>query len=157
MMAALFLVMHSCGNNTASNSAVTSPKTGSKRLIKPPSTFQDTLTVNVPAAVFFSPDSVQLIKLKALLDSNVYKSLTHTYFYQLRYAHITTIKEWPAIRIFDCYHYRYLLFIKNDGSRQCIDLDTKGEDYGMYVFDGKKNPLPVDMTNIETQVSFYLR
>jgi len=41
---------------------------------KPPSTSQDSLKIDVSAAVFFSPDSVQLEKVKDSLDTSVYKA-----------------------------------------------------------------------------------
>ena len=81
----------------------------------------------------------------------------HDYFFQMRYAHIAMKKNWPGLAIIESKRYRYLLFNKKDGSRECVDLDKKDDAYGLFVFDGKKSPLVVDLANTETQVSDYLK
>jgi hypothetical protein len=124
---------------------------------KPPSTYQDTLIVRRQAAVFYQPDSLQLAKIKAQTDTRVYESSIHEYFYQIRNARMVIKKTWPSLTITESKNCRYLLFIKKDGSRESIDVDTKNDAYGLIVFDGKKGPLMVDMMNVETQVSFYLK
>jgi len=155
----LFFVMVSCNNNQSNkeDAAIAKPVARPKYVKKPASTYQDTLTVNTQAAVFYYPDSLQLTKLWALIDTNVYKGLMHSCLYQVRYAHRTIKKEWPKLIIKESNLYRYLLFIKKGGSRQYVDLDTQGDTYGLFVFDGKNAAVPVDMTNIETQFSFYLK
>ena len=152
------LLFFSCTGNTAAKKDTISRVDASKKpVIKPPATYQDTIELSYPAAVFYYPDSLQLKKIKAVLDTNVYKAVMHDYFYQMRYAHIVIKKEWPRLAIIECKRYRYLLFVKKDGSQICVDLDTKGDSYGLFVFDGNKTPIPIDMTNLETQVSFYLK
>ena len=51
----------------------------------------------------------------------------------------------------------YILFIKKDNATECVDLDRKPDASGLLVFSQKKPPLTVDMMNIETEVSFYLK
>ncbi len=156
----IFFIIFSCTNNTATNkkTTITAKTTGrAKHIEKPPSTYPDTLTINLPAAVFYYPDSLQLKKIKALLDTSVYKGIMHDYFYEMRYARMAIKKNWPALTIIDSKNYRYLLFIKKDGSFEYIDLNKKNDVYGLFVFERKKSPIQVDMTNIETQISFYLK
>lgn len=124
---------------------------------KPGSTYTDTLVIDYPAAVFYHPDSLQLLKIKAQTDSMVFDGSMHEFFYQMRNARIVLQKTWPGLKITEAKNYRYLLFILADNSRQCIDLDTKNDAYGLLVFNRKKPPLTVDMMNIETEVSFYLK
>jgi len=154
----MVLLLVSCNdNNTESKAPVTSTEKNKKHVIKPPATFQDTLLINFPAAVFFYPDSVQLQKIKAETDSMTYDGMTHEYFYQMRNATISIKKNWPGLVITLSKKYRFLLFKKNDCTGVCLDLDTKKEPYGLIVFNRQKDPLPVDMTNLETDISFYLK
>jgi hypothetical protein len=160
---ALFCATISCKNKTASagkkieNSDSANDKKIKPVFKKPPSTFQDTLKIHGEAAVFYSPDSLQLERIKQQSDNAALASSEHEYFYMMRNARIVIKKTWPALKITDSKHYRYLLFIKNDGSKECIDLDKYDDMYGLFVFDGKKSPMLVDAMNIDTEVSFYLK
>lgn len=155
----LFFIIFSCTNNTVSNKKEETNKvntiTTTKASKKPPGTYQDTLTINLPAAVFYHPDSLQLEKIKAITDTMVYEGTMHEYFFQMRNARMVIKKTWLWLTIIESKNYRYLLFIKKDGSRECIDLNTKNDAYGLFVFDGKKPPRLVDMTNIESELGFY--
>jgi len=124
---------------------------------KPPSTKQDTLAIRGRAAVFFCPDSIQLEKVKDTLDTSVYKAIMHDYFYQVRNARKVVGESRPALKIVDAKNYRYLLFQKRDDSRKCIDLDKQKDLYGILLFDGAKDPVPVDMPNITTALGFYFK
>ena len=156
----LFFIIFSCNNNTgtkkeSANSVKT--LTARKVLPKPPSTYPDTLIINFPAAVFYQPDSLQLSRIKTLSDSMVFDGSMHEYFYQMRNARMVIKKSWPHLTITEAKNYRYLLFIKKNNTREGIDLNTKNYTHGLFVFDGIKSPLLVDMTNIETEISFYLK
>ena len=163
LSAIIFCIAFSCKNNPATDNVkmkiadqVKSNKTKSVSR-KPLHTYQDTLTIDVPSAVFCHPDSLQLDEIKQLTDSMVFIGSMHEYFYMMRNARMVIKKTWPGLKITEAKHYRYLLFIKKDGSKECIDLDKYNDIYGLFVFDGKKSPQLVDMMNIETQVSFYLK
>ena len=156
----LFFIFISCNTNTGTKKEVADSVktfTVTKILTKPPSTYTDTLIINFPAAVFYQPDSLQLSKIKAQSDSMAFDGSMHEYFYQMRNARMVIKKSWPRLKITETKNYRYLLFIKNDDTLEYIDLNTKNDTHGLFVFDGKKSPVPVDMTNIETEVSFYLK
>ena len=90
-------------------------------------------------------------------DPVAYEGLEHEYFFQMRNARIVIKRTWPSLNIVEAKRFRYLIFIKRDGTREYIDLDTKKEPYGLFVFDCKKTATQVDMSNIETDVSFYLK
>jgi hypothetical protein len=153
----------SCKNSTTSlDKKIANPDSTHVKKInpvfhKPPGIFQDTLTIHGEAAVFYSPDSLQLEKIKQQADKAALSSSEHEYFYMMRNARMVIKKTWPALKITEAKHHRYLLFIKKDGSKECIDLDKYDDLYGLFVFDGKRSPELVDMMNIETEVSFYLR
>ena len=163
VFSAFFCIAISCkGKIAADKKKMESPNssdTKKKKQVfkKPPSTFQDTLKIDSEAAVFYSPDTLQLEKIEHQYDNAAFGSAEHEYFYMMRNARIVIKKMWPALKITDAEHYRYLLFIKNDGSKECIDLNKYDDMYGLFVFDGKKSPVPVDAMNVDTQVSFYLK
>ena len=155
----LFFMIFSCNNNTGSKNnkkdPVNSSSTTKVAAEKPPATYPDTLIINFPSAVFYKPDSLQLSRIKALTDTMVFDGSMHEYFYQMRNARIVLKKNWPLVSIIESEKCRYLLFIKKDGTREYIDLDTKYDTHGLFVFDGIKSPVMVDMTNIETIAGFY--
>ena len=163
VLSAFFCVTISCKDNTpsAGKKIENSDSANNKKIKpvskKPPSTFEDTLKIHGEAAVFYSPDSLQLERIKQQSDNAAFGSSEHEYFYMMRNARIVIKKTWPALKIIDSKHNRYLLFIKNDGSKECIDLNKYDDMYGLFVFDGKKSPVPVDAMNVDTQVSFYLK
>ncbi len=154
----LLLLLISCNDNvTESKAPLPTAKKNKRQSIKPPATFQDTLLIDFSAAVFYYPDSVQLQKIKAETDTMTYNGLMHEYFYQMRNAAGTIKKNWPGLLITHAKKYRFLLFKKNNGSSVCLDLDTKNDPYGLIVFNRQKDPLLADMTNLETDISFYLK
>jgi hypothetical protein len=122
---------------------------------KPPASFSDTAKPGYPSAVFYYPDDAQLEKIKAVTDSMIFKSLVHESFYQMRNARRVLEKYYPLARILEVKNARYLLFTNAAQKKECIDLDTKNDAYGLFIFDGKKAPRLVDMTNIETEAGFY--
>ncbi len=122
---------------------------------KPPGSFQDTLTIHYPSAVFYNPDSLQLQKIKEISTKNDYETDVHNCFYQMRNARIVLKNYWPQIYKIETSKNRYLLFVKADKSKLVIDLDNKSDMCGLLLFDGKKEPELADMMNIETAMGFY--
>lgn len=124
---------------------------------KPPSSFNDTLLIDKPSAVFYHPDSLQDLHIKAITDTGVYISSVHENFYQMRYSRIVLHKYYPAIKIVEARNLRYLRFKKLNGGSVYIDLNTLNDPSGMLVFDGLNAPLLIDMTNVETGLDAYFR
>ena len=123
---------------------------------KPSSSFSDTLVINRISAVFYNPDSLQLNKMQAITNKELYETDVHNCFYLMRNARTVLKKYWPQIHIIETCEYRYLLFIKADNRQTCIDLDTKEDMCGILLFDRKKEPELIDMMNIDTALGFYL-
>ena len=121
---------------------------------KPPSSFKDTLKINAAAAVFFEPDSLQLQKIKVVTGDPVFKSSMHEYRYQEKNARSFLKTHWSHLKIIDARNVRFLLFYKKNSEVATIDLDNQ-DPCGMFVFDGTRAPLLVDMMNVETQVPVY--
>ncbi len=124
---------------------------------KPGSTYQDSLHIKQSAAVFYHPDSLQLLQIKEVMDSSIYDSNMHELFYQMRNARLVIKKYWPEIKIIESKNIRFLIFHKKDGNEEITDLDKKNDTYGLIVFDPIKAPELVDMTNIETPLSIYFK
>lgn len=122
---------------------------------KPGSSFSDTIKINFKAAVFYNPDSLQLIQIRSITSMDIFESTMHDCFYQMRNATIVLNKFYPQIKIINSTNARYLQFEKASGEKEIIDLNTKNDSCGIIIFDGKKSPLLTDMTNIESDLGFY--
>jgi hypothetical protein len=132
-------------------------KISRKYIANPPSSFEDTLTIKTVAAVFFKPDSNQLQKIKAVNKPMVFASLTHDCHFQMGFARNELSKNYPKIKIINTDNARYLLFVKDNKSDTCIDLNKNNDICGVYIFNRLKNPQLLDMTNADTELEFYFK
>ena len=156
-MLALFLFTCSCSEGYKKNisQAQISPKTKSLIIKKPGSDFNDTIVIKAKSAVFSSPDSIQMEKIKRVNEKAIFDMLTHNCHYQMENARMVIKRYWPQIKIIETSTFRYLLFEKTNKSKVCIDLNDKNNICGLFLFDGKKDPVLVDMPNIDTQLGLY--
>lgn len=155
-MALLLLVLFSCKKpGEAKKEENDSGRTINGIQKKPVSSFQDTFVVNEVAAVFYEPDSIQLLKIKELTQPRIYESSMHEYFYQRRNAHLTLKQNWPQVKIVDAQKVRYLQFIKNNKTKVLIDLNDYGDAYGMFLFDTRQDPVPADMANLDEALVYF--
>jgi len=122
---------------------------------KPPTLFRDTLVVKNASAVFFAPDSSQLEQIKKASGTGAFESNMHEFEFLTKTARIVIHRNRPNLQVYEATHFRYLLFVKNDGTRVCIDLDTKPDPYGLFFFDAEKDPLYTDLANVDTDLGFY--
>lgn len=148
------LFFFSCTNSTRQKPIINKSEIIENIKRKPSSSFSDTVKINSPAAVFFKPDSLQLEKIKITTDSAVFESMEHDCFYQERNAGIVIKKLYPKLTILEIKKARYLHFEFDKNKRIYIDLDKK-DPCGIFIFDGHKAPLFVDMTNLESELGFY--
>ena len=109
------------------------------------------------SAVFYNPDSLQLDKIKAISKKDNFDTEVHNCFFLMRNARNVLKKYWPGIHISETKTHRFLLFVKKDKTRICIDLNSNGDMCGIYLFDGKKEPELADMMNIDTALGFYFK
>ena len=153
----IFVFVSSC-TETANKKQLPEEKASSQgHLIikKPGASFNDTIIVNAKSAVFYNPDSLQLVKIKSINEKNIFDMITHDCHYQMQNAREVIKKYWPRIKIIETSRARYLLFVKEDKSLKCIDLNDKNDICGLYLFDRKKDPVLADMPNINTVLGFY--
>ncbi len=122
---------------------------------KPPSSFSDTIIITGNSAVFYNSDSLQLEKIKEVIEMPVYESNVHDCFFQMRNARMVLKKYWPQIEITETAKYRYILFVKANNKKTCIDHNEKNDMCGIFLFDGIKEPELVDMMNIDTALGYY--
>lgn len=151
------MLLEGCSSHSVSKEGTVPAPAAVKTISKPGSSFQDTLIIKEVTAVFFRPDTAQLLRLKAITDSMAFDGSMHEYFYQQRNARMVITKTWPAIKIVEADHYRFLLFIKKDNTQDLLDLDKIPDPLGLLVFNRLKAPLLIDMMNLETGISFYLK
>lgn len=124
---------------------------------KPASSFNDTLVISNISAVFFNPDSSQLGRIKIVLKKDEYETEVHNCFYLIRNARLVIKKYWPQVHIVEISQARYLLFVKTDKSKILVDLNTKNDMCGIFLFNRKKDPELIDMMNIDTALEFYFK
>jgi hypothetical protein len=122
--------------------------------IKPPSSYNDTLSIDLPSAVFYNPDSGQLEKIRAITDSGIFESQFHECYFLMRNSRLALQSNWPEIKILETKNTRFLFFRNTDGEQEYIDLDTY-DPCGLFLFDGRKKARLADMANIDSELSFY--
>jgi hypothetical protein len=156
LLGCILIFLQSCAQPSKKNiPAEKTPELQDTIRIKPPSSFSDTLLIHYPSAVFYNPDSLQLKKIEGITEKREYETEVHNCFYQMRNARMVLKKYWPKIHILETSTNRYLLFVKADKTITNIDLNSKGDMCGLFLFDGKKEPQLVDMMNIDTALGFY--
>jgi hypothetical protein len=152
----IFFTIHSCNPTSKKNIPPVNATEHKDTIIKKPSaSFSDTLTIHFPSAVFYNPDSLQLMKIKEIIAKDEYETEVHNCFYLMRNARNVMKQYWPKIHLIETSTHRYLLFVKADRTKTVIDLNSIGDSCGIYLFDGKKEPELADMMNIDTALGFY--
>ena len=152
----LFILLISCSDNPRQNIAAQNKiENKNETKNKPAATFTDTLKINFSAAVFYYPDSLQLEKIRSITDAGVFEGSMHEYENLMRNAHLVIKRDMPNLKIIEAKKARYILFIRADKKRDCLDLDTKIDPYGLFLFNRQKPGELVDMANIESELGFY--
>src|SRR5205085_7055433 len=99
---------------------------------------------------------LQLEKLKQISEERIFDGTMHEYFFQMRHAGNFLKQFKPQLHVVWLKKARFLLFGKFNHTSTVIDLNNY-EAKGLFVFDGKKDPVLIEMTNVETQVSDYFK
>ena len=147
----------SCSNNPAKDKEKNTSLPVQQVHIKPPSTFQDTMQIDLPAAVFYVPDSLQLEKIKKLTDSAIFDATMHEYFFQMRNARMSIKKNWLRVKIVEAKNIRVLLFKGKGNDSTYIDLNTRNDSHGLFLFQPGQKPHYADMMNIDTELGYYFK
>jgi len=115
------------------------------------------MQIDSRAAVFYLPDSLQLEKIKALTDSAIFEATMHEYYFQMRNARMSIKRDWPRLKIVEAKNIRFLLFKGKDNDSTYIDLNTKNDSHGLFLFQPGKKPHYADMMNIDTELGYYFK
>ena len=147
----------SCSSNPAQDKEKKTSPSGQQLHTKPPSGFQDTMQIDFPAAVFYIPDSLQIEKIRELTDSAIFDATMHEYFFQMRNARMAINRDLPRLKILEARKVRYLLFHGKGNDSTYIDLNTKNDSHGLFLFQPGKKPHYADMMNIDTELGYYFK
>lgn len=109
--------------------------------------------VRGPAAVYFHPDSSKLTQLEKSLGDQFFAKAEESMYdisssRDYLIGHKVKVMETEA---------RELRFQKEDGSVKVIDLAGPQYTWGLFLFDGKTDPIQVDMQNPHKQIERYLK
>ena len=136
----LFLFLTTCQSKSVKESAKKNDTVSLKRIqTKPASSFSDTLIIDYAGAVFYNPDSAQLDRIKAVTDKAIVDATMHDCFYQMRNARQVLKTYYSSLKIKEVKNVRYLLFEKSNGDNEVIDLNSKNDPCGVFIFDKTKN------------------
>lgn len=124
---------------------------------KPGSSFSDSIQVTEPAAIFYYPDSLQDVRIKAITEPAIYNSSIHEMFYQMRNAKIVIKKTYPNLKLIEVTKSRFIQIKKKDGTFHLIDLDQYNDARGLIMCNAVKAPQLADMTNIDTELYRYFK
>lgn len=155
------LMIFGCTSNEVRESKQSSPKdaTISKKnpikFHKPGSSFSDTLVIEGAAAVFYNPDSQQLLQIKAISPPATFQSQTHEFFFQMRNARRFLKRDWPNLKVIETNLFRFLLFRIKGRQAYIIDLDGYPAYSGIFLYKEGKKPHEIDMMNVETELYYY--
>ena len=156
-MVSILSLTAACSSNPAQDKEKKTSPSGKQVLTKPPSNFQDTMQIDFHAAVFYLPDSLQLEKIKELTDPAIFDATMHEYFFQMRNARMSIKRDWPLLKIIEAQNIRYLLFHGKGNDSTYIDLNTRNDSHGLFLFQPGKKPHYTDMMNIDTELGHYFK
>ena len=150
-------LMASCNSNPVQDKEKNTSPSGPQVLIKPPSNFQDTMQIDFRAAIFYLPDSLQLEKIRELTDSAIFDATMHEYFFQMRNARMSIDRDLPQLKIVEAKNVRFLLFKGKYNDSTYVDLNSKSDSHGLFLFQPGKKPHYADMMNIDTELGHYFK
>jgi len=85
----------------------------------------------------------------------MFEGMDHECIYLMRNARLAAKDYGPQVRVVEALKVRYLLFIKCDSTKIYVDLNSKDEMCGLFLFNQVKEPVLADMANIGTELDFY--
>lgn len=113
---------------------------------------QKPMQVKGMSAVFYSPDSIEIEKLKSKVgEDNFYQIVDDNNYYNSE-AMKELEKNGIKVVVTDN---RYIEFLKDDGRTSLIDKVSLEEKWGVILFDGKKEPLSVSPVDIASDIKKY--
>ena len=96
-------------------------------------------------------------RIQEVNEKNVMAYIKHDCYYQMQNARLSLKNDWPTVKIVEVSRVRYLSFVKSTGGEIVIDLNEKNDICGLFLFDGKQDPVLVDMPNVDTFLNQYFK
>jgi hypothetical protein len=155
----LFLLIFACSPSTEKTSTeVLESSKDSLTIIKndvATINSNDILVIDSKSAVFYSPDSLKIEKLKKAHGEEDFYIGADDY---LNYVFESRefLKE-TKLPIIDAKGKKYIKFKVTDKLQTIIKLDTLTEPWGVYFFDPKKNAMQADMLRINEEYTNYFK
>ena len=98
-----------------------------------------------------------MLRIKSVTKDWIFDGTMHECYYQIRNSKIVMHADWKDLKIYEAYKHRFLLFKKSNSENQIIDLNKVNDPCGAYAFNMIKDPLYLDMTNIEQGLYYYFK
>jgi hypothetical protein len=108
--------------------------------------------IREPAAVYFHPDSSKLTTLEKSMGDQFFSKAEESMY------DISTSRDYligHQIKVIET-EARELRFIRADSSVKVIDLSSPKYTWGLFLFNGKSDPVQVDMKDPQKQIDRYL-
>lgn len=109
--------------------------------------------VDEPVAIYFHPDSTKLTRLEQTMGDNFFTAAEESMF-QISSSRDYFIKQ--NLKVLET-EAKELRFRKDDGSVKVVDLSDPKYTWGLFLFNGKSDPIQVDMTRPEKQFNSYMK
>jgi hypothetical protein len=161
----LGLVLTACADNAAESSAagiarvavVPQVDTMQQPLVHVQPTVKrtDTLLISEKAAIFITPDSLRIEKLKQEGSEEDFNVTANDYLYYMGTAQefLDSVK----VRVVDVENEKFIKFVGSNKKRQLITISKQLEPWSIYFFDPAKKAKQVDMTAIEEEYKDYFK
>ena len=113
----------------------------------------DTLTIDAKSAVYFQPDSLQIVERMKKVGEENFRAGMGDYIYSINIS--VEYLETQKLPVFDAFGKKYLKFVGSDKQSVIIKLDTLEDLWGIYLFDPKQKPYYADINMMEEEYAKY--
>lgn len=112
-----------------------------------------TVEVEGPVAVYFHPDSAKLTRMEERMGDKFFNEAEEN-MYLISSSRDFLLKR--KVKVLET-EARELRFRKNDGSTKIVDLTSSKYSWGLFLFNGKSDPVQLDMRKPEKQFEAYMQ
>ena len=159
------LTIASCNTNpTRSETIVTVTNSASDKtrkvdtiqsLPQNPKENKDTLLVYKRAAVLYSPSSIRIAKLKKEMGEQDFYTAADDNVYYMSTAH--EFLDSMKMPVLNADRKLFIKFIISEKVQQVVRLDTIAAPWGIFFYDPKKQPLSIEILQIDEEYKSYFQ
>ena len=121
----------------------------------PPITNTDTLVIDINAAVYYLPDSIQMEKWKKEVGEKDFETVADDWSFYMNSS--SEYLKTTNLPVKDASDKKVLKFIKADKSVTLVRLDTLSNYWGLYLFSTTKEPQFSDIIMMEESYKSYFK